>query len=178
MKPPSQAAIGRALRISPSAVTKFKAMGMPVDSVQNAHAWRQNNIRPSVQTSARRRANEYLDPMSGTAVLAAAQELMIVAATALEAGKSILAMMPTLRAAMAAVPTSHRDDLMVSALVMDVLVADVASFLPPDNDDGATCSDAAMTDNEAEELGRFWYRVAAGEIVPPKNASTRIARWR
>lgn len=37
---PSQAAIGRALGLSPAAITKLKAKGMPVDSVASAQAWR------------------------------------------------------------------------------------------------------------------------------------------
>lgn len=43
-KPPSQAAIGRALGISPAAMTKLKKMGMPVTSVEAAAAWRQANL--------------------------------------------------------------------------------------------------------------------------------------
>ena len=37
---PSQAAIGRALGLSPPAITKLKKQGMPVDSVESAQAWR------------------------------------------------------------------------------------------------------------------------------------------
>ena len=36
----SQAAIGRALGLSPAAMTKLKHQGMPVDSVESAQAWR------------------------------------------------------------------------------------------------------------------------------------------
>lgn len=36
----SQAALGRALGLSPSAITKLKGQGMPVDSVASAQAWR------------------------------------------------------------------------------------------------------------------------------------------
>jgi hypothetical protein len=36
----SQAAIGRALGLSPAAMTKLKKKGMPVDSVEAAQAWR------------------------------------------------------------------------------------------------------------------------------------------
>lgn len=36
----SQAAIGRALGLSPAAITKLKHQGMPVDSVESAQAWR------------------------------------------------------------------------------------------------------------------------------------------
>ena len=38
-KTPSQAAIGRALGIAPPTVTKHKAAGMPVDSIESARAW-------------------------------------------------------------------------------------------------------------------------------------------
>ena len=37
----SQAAIGRALGLSPAAITKLKGQGMPVDSVAAAQAWRE-----------------------------------------------------------------------------------------------------------------------------------------
>ena len=37
---PSQAAIGRALNLSPASITKLKGQGMPVDSVESAQAWR------------------------------------------------------------------------------------------------------------------------------------------
>ena len=36
----SQAAIGRALNLSPASMTKLKKQGMPVDSVESAQAWR------------------------------------------------------------------------------------------------------------------------------------------
>jgi phage terminase Nu1 subunit (DNA packaging protein) len=38
---PSQAAIGRALNLSPAAITKLKQQGMPVDSAEAAQRWRQ-----------------------------------------------------------------------------------------------------------------------------------------
>lgn len=37
----SQAALGRALGLSPAAITKLKGQGMPVDSVAAAQAWRE-----------------------------------------------------------------------------------------------------------------------------------------
>lgn len=37
----SQAAIGRALNLSPAAMTKLKYQGMPVDSIEAAQAWRE-----------------------------------------------------------------------------------------------------------------------------------------
>lgn len=41
VKQPSQAAIGRALDLSPASITKLKGQGMPVDSVESAQAWRE-----------------------------------------------------------------------------------------------------------------------------------------
>lgn len=41
VRPMSQAAIGRALGLSPASMTKLKGQGMPVDSVESALAWRQ-----------------------------------------------------------------------------------------------------------------------------------------
>jgi len=43
---PSQAAIARALGIAPSRVTALKLLGMPVDSVAAALAWRQDHLHP------------------------------------------------------------------------------------------------------------------------------------
>ncbi len=49
-KPPSQAAVGRALGLSPAAMTKLKKMGMPVDSAEAATAWRQANLNIAAAT--------------------------------------------------------------------------------------------------------------------------------
>ena len=46
-KPPLQADIAKALGIAPSRVTALKLLGMPVDSVATALAWRQENINPA-----------------------------------------------------------------------------------------------------------------------------------
>jgi len=41
---PSQAAIGRALKLAPSTMTKHKAAGMPMDSVESARSWYKAHI--------------------------------------------------------------------------------------------------------------------------------------
>lgn len=58
--PLSQAAIGRALGISPANMTKLKGKGMPVDSVETARQWREQ--RQNI--AARKR-----DPLGGAAVV-------------------------------------------------------------------------------------------------------------
>jgi hypothetical protein len=169
-KPLSQNAIGRALGLSSASMTKCKHMGMPVHSVEAARAWREHNIAPTM--------HKYLKPSPTTqprpkarqpsGALPHALALMGIAAAALEAGQCITAMVPTLRAAMHAVPEHERDDTMLLHVeVMDVLVADVAKVMTEydDGEDRYNPGDP-MPDDEADEMGRFWYRVAAGEIRP------------
>lgn len=45
---PSQADLARALGIDPALVTRYKARGMPVDSVEAAAAWKAENVRAKV----------------------------------------------------------------------------------------------------------------------------------
>lgn len=162
---PNQADIARALDISPATVTKCKHMGMPVDSVPAARAWRTANIAPTMHNYYKR--NTAPGP---TGALQDALALMDVVAAALASGQSIGALVPVLRLALHAVPKHERDpDTMLQREVMHVLVADVLALMPPQgamNDDGspAWCDGADMSDDEAAELGKFWYQVAAGEI--------------
>ena len=44
----SQSALGKALSLSPPAITKLKKQGMPTTSVEAAREWRARNIRASV----------------------------------------------------------------------------------------------------------------------------------
>jgi phage terminase Nu1 subunit (DNA packaging protein) len=46
----SQAAIGRALGLSPPAITKLKKQGMPVDSVESAAEWRRRHLNVAQRT--------------------------------------------------------------------------------------------------------------------------------
>ncbi len=172
---PSQAAIGRALGISPASVTKCKGMGMPVHSVEAARAWREHNIAPTMHERLRGNATRQHRPKQPhpSGALPHARALLKIAAAALEAGQTIAAMVPTLRAAMHAVPEVERDDPMLLPMeVMDVLVADVVALLPSRdalNDDGSPAwhsEDNPMSDDEAHKMGSFWFHVAAGEIRP------------
>jgi hypothetical protein len=47
----SQQDLAAALGVHPSVVTKDKARGMPVDSVEAAQAWRKANVRPRINPS-------------------------------------------------------------------------------------------------------------------------------
>jgi len=48
MKPPSQLEIAEALQIDPALVTRYKARGMPVDSIDAARSWKESNVRARV----------------------------------------------------------------------------------------------------------------------------------
>jgi hypothetical protein len=161
MKKQSQAAIGRALGLSPASMTKLKAMGMPVDSSHSAKVWRENNIRLMVHTAAPRRDSVPMPPASSGAV-ENAHAWMNIAAAALASGQRIAAMVPRLRIVLANVPVREREAVLVHSDVMDILTADVAAVLTADSDssDGAV----PMSDDEQQYMGHFWYKVAAGEI--------------
>ena len=166
----SQAAIARALEISPASMTKCKKMGMPVNSIEAARTWREHNIAPTMHKLSKRDAmtRQRPRPLQPSGAVPHALALMGIAAAALEAGQTIAAMLPTLRAAMHAVPEHERsNDLLLPSEVMDVLTAEVAAVMAEfDSGDASPATRESMPDDEAEEMGRFWFRVAAGEIRP------------
>lgn len=100
-----------------------------------------------------------------------AAAVLDVADDLLQANQSIDCIIPKLRAAMACVPLSERPVLPLPLNVIEVLVADVMALLPPQkdnplNEDGTPvwCNGDDMSETEADDLGAFWYQVAAGEV--------------
>jgi len=170
MKKESQAAIGRALGLSPASMTKLKRQGMPVDSAHSAKVWRDNNIRLTVHTAAPGRDYDTKPPASSGAV-ESAHAWMNIAAAALSSGQCIAAMVPRLRIVLANVPVSDREYVLVHSDVMDILTADVATVLnaDPDSFDGAE----PTVDDDQQYMGNFWYRVAAGEVVIKNQGTTQ-----
>jgi hypothetical protein len=162
---PSQAAIGRALGLSPASMTKYKQMGMPVDSVEAASTWRLRHVKITAHKAPMRVAGKLpTQSLEAASSLERANELLMIAATALEAGQSIAAMIPALREAMRSVPTDARNGIVLPVNVMDLLTADVYQLA---QDEGGSISSEvgqSMTDEEAAWMGEFWYQVAAGEV--------------
>jgi hypothetical protein len=155
---PSQAAIGRALGLSPASMTKLKGQGMPVHSVEAARAWRAINIAPTMHGHIKRQAASVTP--SPSQALPHALALLDIAAAALASGQTIDALVPVLRLALRAVPEHERDpDMMLQREVMEVLTADVFNAIKHQD-----TAHTDMTDDEAAEVGRFWYQVAAGEM--------------
>ena len=155
---PSQAAIGRALNLSPASMTKLKKLGMPVTDVEAARTWRAINIAPTMHGHIKRQAAP--PTPSPSQALPHALALLDIAAAALASNQSIDALVPVLRLALRAVPEHERDpDMMLQREVMDVLTADVFNAIKHQD-----TAHTDMTDDEAAEVGRFWYQVAAGEM--------------
>lgn len=174
MTPRNRTHLAELLGIAKSSVTEQAARGMPTDSLEAAQAWRRRNIDPARMKGNRldayyqspRRASP--PPLDWFALAANSLEL---AALALEAGQSIEALIPNLRAALRNVPEHERAALPLPVAVMDVLVRPVLEALPPRegnplNDDGTPVyvEGDTMSEADAQELGAFWFAVAAGEI--------------
>lgn len=131
-----------------------------MDSVEAARAWRAANIKETAHRLAKH------SPPRRSAAVQRVAKLMTVAGAALQAGKSIAGQVPALRAAMHAVPEHERPAVLLHAGVMDVLTADVGEVLAEGAAEAPATGSAAMSDDDAEWMGTFWYRVAAGEISP------------
>ena len=142
-----------------------------MDSVESVRAWRLER-----QDIARRKPEpqRVTVPTSGQhcAQASHATDLMALAANVLETGGTIAPLVPSLRAALAAVPHQGRGAVVLDVRVMRELVAHVLALFPPcetdpRNDDGTPVylGGVDLSDDDARELGEFWYQVAAGEFV-------------
>jgi hypothetical protein len=174
--PRSQNHLAELLGIAKSICSRHKSRGMPTDSVEAARAWMNATLDPGRRKGSRfdqyyqappRNQRRPAPPMPTLAAQASA--LMAAADALLEANQPIAALVPSLRAALHAVPVHERDNVGLILPVMNVLVAHMLALWPDDKaalcDDGspAWCNGETMTDSEAQEMGEFWYQVAAGE---------------
>jgi hypothetical protein len=187
-----QSDLAAALSLSPAAVSRLVARGMPTGSADAARAWRRNHVR------ARMRPVPQGDPSAADAerLLHRVTALATAAGKALRAGDGFAAIEPELRAALGALSDTLRERVLIELpspdaesvdndraplkatpharvplAVMDALTADVWSVLSA----GQTVSMGGDIQADAEdpaEMGRFWLRVAAGEV----KASGRGAR--
>lgn len=169
--------LAQLLGISPAMVTRLSQRGMPTDTLERAQRWRRRHLEPGRVKGNRFDAN-YTESRRVPAAVQApmhparahAQMLMNAAAEMLGCGTSIAPLIPALRTSLAGVPLSQRSLVSLSVAVMDVLVQDVAAVLStteagPSSDAPADAIES-MSDEEAEHMGRFWFAVAAGEVLP------------
>lgn len=150
----TQKDLAKQLGLSPPAITKLRRLGMPVDSVEAARAWRAIHVRPHINFNAVRNSQ---------AELTALEALWPVAQSAIAAGRFDL-VRPALQAAMRAIPKPARHLVLVDLAGMDALCSgfagEIAADVPLEPEDTAP-----MSDDEADAMGRFWYCVAAGESI-------------
>lgn len=170
---PTMAEIGRALGLSRQAVHTLSRRGMPVHSVEAAHAWRLAHLDP-----ARRKAGGDFDrELWVRQRLALAESLMGAAGDALARGNesAFAVLVPSLREAMREIPEPARDRLLLDVAVMDRLVAPVAEVIDAcAAEDRAQAQAAGLppgdlaqrdTAEAAARMGAFWYSIAAGEGI-------------
>ena len=154
--PRSQNHLADLLGISRGTVSKAARQGMPTHSLNAAIAWRRNlcpgrSKQPPTQPQQR--------PPSGA--VPHAQNLMDTASLMLEAGLSVDSLVPSLQAAMRAVPDHERDDVGLDPDVMDYLLAEILAVgVGTVEDDGRP-----TTDVQYQEMGKFLYQAACGEWV-------------
>ena len=169
MKPiakPTQAALAAAMGINPSLVTRYRKRGMPVDSVSEAVAWRDANVR--VRISVESLAERVSEALQGETAAKQAAGLLNAAGQLLEAGGDISPMVPSLRQAMANVPPSQRERVPAPFSVLDVLTDDVKRVL--DRGDPQGQLEGVLYEVDAKrwpggiDMGAFWYAAAAGEV--------------
>lgn len=145
----SQNALARALGLSAASVTKSKAMGMPVDSVEAAARWRNQNLRQDLRTR----------PSPKLPVTSTRQEveaLALLALSALELGEFAL-IAPRLQAAMRALSAQDQEEVGLPVEVWDALTNHVATAIP-----GCDVQPVTLDDAHAARMGSFWFDVASG----------------
>jgi hypothetical protein len=180
-----QCHLAAALGLSPAAVSRLAARGMPTSSAEAAHAWRREHVRVRVPAQLDRRQG------SGDAARLL-HRVTALAATAAEAlaghAGDFSVIEPELRSAIAALPAELRERMLIECptpdavtiggspattmaapharvplAVMDALTADVRAALMEDLILGKSDDEPPGAAGLAV-MGRFWVRVAAGEV--------------
>lgn len=164
---PTMAEIGRALDLSRQAVHALSRRGMPVHSVEAAHAWRLAHLDP-----ARRKAGDFDRELQNRERLARVAALMTASADALAAGNETAfeVLEPALREALSLVPEDARPRVAFVPDVLGRLLAELKAYEQTLEDEYGP--------NPDEHLPTFWrwrdhepptewvYGVAAGEWDP------------
>ena len=142
----TQIQLAAALGLSQAAISQSVAKGMPTHSIEAARAWRETHLHPG-------RAKPAPRAPSLSALLEEAEAL-------LDVGGDIGPLMPDLRLALRQVPDDQRAAVAMSEGLWDSLTAPIGHAFKPERG-------AALTQAEADEMGAFWFAVAAGESWMP-----------
>ena len=142
----TQIQLAAALGLSQAAISQSVAKGMPTHSIEAARAWRETHLHPC-------RAKPAPRAPSLSALLEEAEAL-------LDVGGDIGPLMPDLRLALRQVPADQRAAVAMSEDLWDSLTAPIGHAFKPERG-------AALTPAEADEMGVFWFSMAAGEPWMP-----------
>ncbi len=139
----TQNQLAAGLGISQANVSKLVRLGMPQHSIPAARAWRENNLDPA-------RAKPAPPAPSLSPLLEEAEAL-------LDMGGDPAPLLPDLRRALRQVPADQRATVGMSEPLWDALTDSV----------GFAFIAESLTPAEADEMGGFWYALAAGEPWTP-----------
>lgn len=171
------------LGISAAMVSKLAKRGMPTHDLQAARRWRDKHLEPARRKDARidgqqgadwrgRRHREAALARDRAAAVARAESLAAAVRGLMDAEQDPEPMLPQLRAALRSVPHEARPQVAMDCGVWGILTSEVRRTLasqevgaPGDGGADTGGDDGDMSDDEATELGAFWYAVAAGEHV-------------
>lgn len=184
--------LAAALGISASMVSRLaNERGMPTDSVERAVRWRSRHLEVA-RTKGNRGDASFAAPVvhmsapSPTTVdlialnaIEHAEKLAAIGFALLGSGRFEL-IEGDLRVALRAVPVSQRGQVRLECAVFDALVAHLGDAVSDEVDEPAAGVDSAracMSDEEAEQTGRFWYSVACHEIIRTPDASSGLPDW-
>ncbi|MEO8059830.1 MAG: hypothetical protein ABI671_16065 [Burkholderiales bacterium] len=142
---------------------------MPTASLEGARAWRDANLNPAHRKDmnpARSPARPGSPEAAARTELQRLENLMCDGARAIAAGLFEY-VANDLRAAMRAVPANARHCASLNPSVMDALTASACAPLSAcEAAHDAVPGAAPMSDDEAADMGRFWYALAANEPMP------------
>ncbi len=140
--PITQIQLAAALGLSQPAVSQLAKQGMPTGSVEAARHWRECNLHPG-------RAKPAPQAPSLSALLEEAEQCLNV-------GGDIGPLLPDLRRALRQVPADQRAAVGMSETLWDALTAPIGHVFETERG-------AVLTPAEADEMGDFWFTLAAGE---------------
>ena len=164
----SQKSLAASLSLSGSMISKLKAMGMPVNSLEAARTWREANLNPSLVKDVRRVSRAAMPsraPQDVTKPLKTAS-LSDVMALAEKAVEDFVAWQALLKAAMRLLPRNQWERLAMPCQLWDLLTEPELSkfqnsdaLTPPLAEDISTSSQF-----ENDEAGDFVYMLACGMV--------------
>lgn len=146
-----RARIARELGISGAAVSKLVAQGMPIDSADAARRWRAANLHPGRMRP---------DPGPSAETLVERVHSLIGVAAVAQAEHRLELVADELRAALRAVPESHRMAVRMPSELIEALLGSHAMRVL---NEGPKEAPGTMSAEDAEFVGQIIFKLTCGE---------------